>query len=1065
MKKTYTLTFALSFSIISTVIAQVPTAGRNYVMETVVKSADHKTAASLSSLPVDSANRSIQYLDGLGRPLQSVQWQGSPLKKDIVQTVVYDALGREELKYLPYAEQSGSDGSFKASPLSSQASFYGTSSWDANVAKTAYPFSRTVFEASPLNRVLEQGAPGAVWQPYSSSIANSGHTVRMVQGANTTGEVAQWSVISGGAQTLGAYYGAGKLYKSISKDENWSSGKSGTVEEFKDMEGRVVLKRIWESESVSLNTYYIYDDYGNLRYVVPPAVTATSFSDTDANFTNYIYGYRYDGRKRLIKKKVPGKGWEHMVYNKLDQLVLSQDSVQRTSNQWSFVKYDALGRTIMTGLYTNAGTWTTVQALVEAHVVLWEERDNLGMATYGTGYTNLAFPVSVAYFHSLSYYDDYDFFANTFGQPNGTTQVLASRTRGLPTGTRTTVLGTGTMLLTVNYYDADGRVVTTKSENHLGGTDVVDNNYNFAGELTASTRTHTANSVTTTIANTFTYDHMGRKISTKENINSQGEVTLNRLVYNEIGQLINKKLHNELQNTSYAYNERGWLKSSTSDQFSIALSYNDGTLPQFNGNIANQNWGTASSLPNIYTYDYDKLNRLKSGTSTGISMSEVLTYDVMGNINTMNRDAGGIATYSYSGNQMTDISGGGLTTGSYSYDANGNAIIDGRNSVTLTYNHLNLPVTATKSGLSLAYTYDATGKKLKKVSSTAGTTDYVNGIQYINGTIDFIQTEEGRAVKDVSDNYKYEYNLSDHLGNVRYSFDIYVGAVRRIQSDDYYAFGLRKSVSPVVLDNNYLYNGKELQDELGQYDYGARFYDPVIGRWNVIDPLAEVSRRFSPYVYGKNNPIMFIDPDGMFDVHINGDKADEATKQLQASTSLKLSRNEETGQITATGKAKTDVDKKLQEAINDKNVDVRVDATSSNFTSDGKWFVGGAYGGSTVGKDGKTYTNQTVNPDMTSKIDEFYGAKKGSSIMHEVIESYIGGVDSPGKGGPTFDNTTPEFKAYKSAHDKTDGILTWHIVPEISQDPKTGHLYINKPHPIMPKLNIELLINDLSKKK
>ncbi|TWI98619.1 RHS repeat-associated protein, partial [Mucilaginibacter frigoritolerans] len=170
-----------------------------------------------------------------------------------------------------------------------------------------------------------------------------------------------------------------------------------------------------------------------------------------------------------------------------------------------------------------------------------------------------------------------------------------------------------------------------------------------------------------------------------------------------------------------------------------------------------------------------------------------------------------------------------------------------------------------------SYYYDAAGQKLRNIGSD-GYWDYDSGIVYFGATatneaIQFIQTEEGRAVPAGS-NWNYEYNLKDHLGNVRLSFDKDPNAdtARRIQEDEYYAFGLRNPVYSLSNNNRYLYNGKEVQTDLAnQYDYGARFYDPVIGRWNSVDPLAELSRRWSPYNYVKDNPIRYIDPDGMLE--------------------------------------------------------------------------------------------------------------------------------------------------------------------------------------------------------
>lgn len=873
MKAYHIIVFLSLLFVFSTASAQTPSSSQNHMVEITVKASYKRTTGSLADLPVAQANRKISYFDGLGRPLQTVQWQGSPTQKDMVQVFTYDVFGREVKKYLPYAEQSANDGSYKTNALSTQSSFYANGiGWDANIPKTAYPFSQTVLEASPLNRVQEQGAPGAVWQPASSRSTAAGRTVVLEYGSNAALDaVKQWTVVTDGASSAGTY-AVGKLYKTVSKDENWTSGNSGTTEEFKDLEGRVVLKKVWQDETTALNTYYIYDDLGNLRYVVPPAVSTSSFTVSDVNFTNYIYGYSYDGSRRLIEKHIPGKGWEYMVYNKLDQLVMSQDSKGKLASEWLMTKYDVHGRVIMTGIYEDNILRGNLQNSFNSCAVLWEGRS-------GTGdYTNTACPTSGVYkYLTINYYDDYNFLNMGATYPNTVSKSV--RTTGLLTGTKIYRTDGSNPVWTLYYYDEQGRVVETVGGNHMGGTDRTINTYNFAGELTASTRTHNKQGgTTTTIVNTYTYDHMGRKISTTSNINGQSlATTLNKLEYNEVGQLKEKKLHSTdgstfLQATKFAYNERGWLKNSVSPQFSMKLGYdtldNVQYKAQYNGNIRSQQWGTGSTYPNQFNYGYDQLNRLTSANSTGIVMNEMITYDVMGNIQSMTRGDGTVSktgAYSYTGNKLNSISGT-LSTGSYVYDENGNAITDGRTGVTLTYNHLNLPATAISSGLNLAYTYDATGQKLKKVNSTtATTTDYAGGIQYTNGAIEFIQTEEGLA-RNSSGNYSYEYNLSDHLGNVRATFYKNPGSqlLEVLQRDDYYAFGLRKE--PVVKPgiNEYLYNGKELQEELGQYDYGARFYDPVIGRFNTIDPLSEVSRRNSPYGYALNNPIRFIDVDGMY---------------------------------------------------------------------------------------------------------------------------------------------------------------------------------------------------------
>lgn len=836
-----------------------------------------------SSCDPYKVNTAVQYFDGLGRPLQTVQVKGnSDATKDIVQPIEYDQYGRETRKYLPYASTSN-DGSYKTDALTTNSgvfNFYnpspGGNSGDQmgnGIARNPFPFSQTVFEPSPLNRVTEQGAPGAAWQPVPDN--TTGHTMKIGYGSNATGEVKLWTVTSNGATAT--TYNANELYKTTSKDENWKETdlKAGTTEEFKDKEGRVVLKRVWETDSKSLSTYYLYDDFGNLRYVLPPAVNEngklaaalTTVTDNDTDFNNYIYAYRYDGRKRLIEKKVPGKGWEWMVYNKLDQIVLTQDAVQRNASQWLFTKYDALGRTVSSGIYSSSGSRLTEQANVDNATVLWEGRsatnselDQLNMAT---GYTDLAYPTAGLTYLTLSYYDDYSFPGYNLVTESVT---KSNMTRGLPTGSKIYLADGTSGKVSAMYYDPKGMMIESVSENHVSGLERIVNTYNFVGELLTSTRNHSGPQ-SLKIVNTYTYDHVGRRKQTTSNINDATSATiLSSLTYNEIGQLRTKAVGNGINTSTYSYNERGWLKSQGNDiaPFNMMLDYQENNSQQYNGNISKQTWGTiANPATYNYLYTYDKLNRLLTGISND-GKNEELTYDVMGNILSLNRnDLTGPMSYSYqNGNQLSSISGG--LSSSYGYDVNGNQTTDVGKGLTFEYNYLNLPKRFYTTTQEVNNIWRADGTKVRKIAPGV-TRDYVGGIEYNNGTIEFVHTEEGRAFASGS-SYVYEYMIKDHLGNTRILLN---QTGTPLESTDYYPFG--KTIArgggtvPSPL-NNYKYNGKELQQELGlgQYDYGARFYDPVIGRWNVVDPKAELGRRWSPYNYTFNNPIRFTDPDGMW---------------------------------------------------------------------------------------------------------------------------------------------------------------------------------------------------------
>ncbi|MBR8534941.1 RHS repeat-associated core domain-containing protein [Carboxylicivirga sediminis] len=945
----------------------------NYISAITILKEGVSDTADIRTLKRAEKSEQIQYFDGLGRLKQTVGVRGSASGHDVVQHIAYDDFGRERKQYLPIVKESNY-GAYHTMSEVDVVNYYGAP--HEHIASDSHPYAETVFENSPLNRVLAQGAPGAAWQPTfdNGNPTFAGHTVKMDYGTNTADAATGVLLFEVGSNAVikKDFYAANQLYKTVTKDENWTSarGKLHTTEEYKDKLGQVVLKRSYVGtvgSETAVETYYVYDDYGLLRYVLPPEAskligknsTVVSYADTHTTVIEpWCYIYKYDGRKRMVEKKIPGADKVWMVYDKRDRLVLTQDGQQRftNANTWLFTKYDALNRPVLTGEVTFGTTYNqaTMQTLVDNEYTngrsFYVSREKTN--TIHWGYNDASFPrstdASSIVYHTATYYDNYDYpyvlafdessnnisgYSDTHGNVNYNDKV-----KGLVTGTATKVLDEPDILMVTTYYDDKYRPIQVRRDLYEAGEETVSTQFDFVGKTLQTRQAVTFNSVTTTTDKHYAYDHAGRLLTVKQQIagdSSNGLVTLAAHSYNELGELVDKQLHQQdgmsgyLQSVDYRYNIRGWLSSinnpanlandgtgdSNADLFAMNLLYHttesglNNSLEQFNGNISATIWNAEGSSRQGYGYSYDALNRLTASdyktygsawTASNAFEEKGLSYDLNGNIQSLQRtdNSGSLIdnfTYNYTsgaatGNQLMSINGG--TT--YQYDKNGNLTLDGRRGFTVDYNQLNLPQLVQKGSDRLEYVYSAAGEKLAKKKNGAVVNYYFGNYIYKGDkSLDYILNEEG-VTTYASSEYTYEYYLKDHLGNTRamFSRDGTSSNAQLLQKSDYYAFGSR--FMPVTPDNSnkYLYNGKELQDDvlggsvLDWYDYGARFYDASLGRWHTLDPLSEQMRRHSPYNYAFDNPMRFIDPDGRNPI----DEIVKRAKNVVADVATKLAK-------------------------------------------------------------------------------------------------------------------------------------------------------------------------------
>ena len=857
------------------------------------------------------ARTSITYYDGLGRPVQTVKQRAGGNGRDLLSLTEYDAYGNPYRQWLE-VEGSGSDGKcLNASSLKNEVmTFYGDN----------YPYKETIYERSPEMKVEQEILPGQAWRNREKSIFH-------MRGLNTEEDAfyncPMFIVDADGALVLNGNYPSGRLhYENIINEDDVDAAV------FTDRDERKVLERQYLSGS-TLDTYYVHDFAGRLTYVIPPKAAAllpdngNGVCDT-AVVRKLCYQYSYDQYNRIISKRLPGAEPEFFVYDKMDNVLFSQDGNLRKKSQWRVTKLDEKRRKAVEGIATMPGA--TRESLQETwkYRMAKESRQTAGSFMEQMYYSDTCgisgFEPKVAYF-----YDNYDYFKKITGKDMPSDDDYPSGMENATGMLTCKLVWEDWYLVLISYtYDDRKRIVLEHEFNLDGMWELTSfNKYDFAGDLIGKKTVYQNNDLMLTFKSEFayTYDDWGSLLSVEHKINDGAWTELYSYEYDDVKRLKSKTVYPRAadvsaQTTSYDYNLRGWMTSLNSPFFRQRLHYNDsiaGSTPRWSGSPSAMMFTVVNASGELdscrVVYGYDAMERLLSVTPTTSSgdshtFRESFEYDENGNplVITRGNTAGLPVQYislSYDGNQISALNETKTAEGVYSfipsivkgdyetgwtYDANGNRTADpSRGISSISYNLFNQPEKFTFSdGSTLTNLYRSDGtmygrtereKVMSTVSggSSSSYTFKTTGYTFVG---DFVVEDYTPAKMYFNGGYidlfvtaptsvttSYKYYVHDNQGSVRAVVN-QSGAL--VQAADYSAYGVPSTRYRMTADNR-LHLGLEWQPMKGLYGYynNARFRDALLaGMFFQIDPLAEKYYPFSPYHYAAANPLRFVDVNG-----------------------------------------------------------------------------------------------------------------------------------------------------------------------------------------------------------
>jgi RHS repeat-associated protein len=644
----------------------------NYIRENAITVKGIQGWEQADALPTGQKQQTTIYQDGLGRTIQTVGKEMSLANgqfQDMVSLIAYDQFGREPNQYLGYPS-STNGGFFKpqVTAFAEQTGYYA-----APPMNETHAYTRIEFENSPSGRVKKVYKPGFSWGG-----ANKGRNEEI--SVNTVSDdVKIWGI--GFNETdlpeISGVYSPGQLIKSIATDE-----KGIKVITYTDRTGNIILKKHQKDNTPGNSypgwscTFYVYDDLGQLRFVIPAKAVEFLYDNNWPILQNVpeivdelCFKHFYDAKGREIITKVPGKKQEVSVFNKRDQLVLMQDGNLLRDGNWMYYLYDKRGRKVATGIFNNPGKTrqqyqihvdnlnvgeVTITANTNIAEFLTVYNPVAGSATYCDNCINLKY-------HEITYYDGYDYPGTKPFNPNVVLGYAADpgnqieptesskRTIGLVTGAKTAVIyGQPTVpqyLTSTNYYDDAGRPLQRIEDNLAGGAIETTSQYDFSDKLMSISSQTT---LTGKDLNQFgsisknTYDVLGRLMKEEVNFNNAGYKTINEYSYNTLGQINKNRLGinplpggAELETQYFTYNLHGSLTAINKDYalktgglynkwqhyFGYYLGYDDRDNVFGNsetaGNIAGQLWNTqGDDAQRRYVYQYDSGNRVTGALFT-----------------------------------------------------------------------------------------------------------------------------------------------------------------------------------------------------------------------------------------------------------------------------------------------------------------------------------------------------------------------------------------------------------------------------------------------------------------